>query len=307
MICTTGSFLKKLLQPGVDPARVSFFMPEHTGPCRFGQYNHLQRIIFDKLGYEKAEIVSPSNESSYADVAGKDAPKFRFNAWKGFIAVDFLRKLKQEIQPYELHSGDTDRVYQRSLNRIKPAEKGTAGLHHVLKEITGDFLSVPVDKRIRKPVVAVVGEIFMRDNSFCNGGLIRRLEEQGVETLVAPFSEWLTYSTYRYTRDSIWKRNPGGYMKSKFQNIAQHLSEEYLLRNVIRETDHAKNVPLSAILGLCNTYVHRDYDGDPPIAMGTSVYLASHDLELRHTALRCRHPDAAGAIHRGSITCPGST
>ena len=39
-----------------------------------------------------------------------------------------------------------------------------------------------------------------------------------------------------------------------------------------------KNVPLNTILGLCNTYVHRDYDGDPPIAMGTSVYLASHGV-----------------------------
>ena len=33
MICTVGSFLKKLEQPGVDPGRTSFFMPRHTGPC----------------------------------------------------------------------------------------------------------------------------------------------------------------------------------------------------------------------------------------------------------------------------------
>jgi len=279
MICTTGSFLKKLMQPGIDPSCVSFFMPDHNGPCRFGQYNHLQRIIFDKQGFEKAEIVSPSNESSYADIAGKDAPRFRFNAWKGFVAVDFLRKLKQEIKPYELHPGDTETVYQHALNRVIACiEKGAHGLHAVLREITADFTGIPVDKKNRKPVVAVVGEIFMRDNAFCNGGLIRRLEEQGVETLIAPFSEWLTYSTYRYTRDSIRKRDMKGYLKSRIQGFAQHLSETYLLRDVIQKTDHMKNVPLNTILGLCNTYVHRDYDGDPPIAMGTSVYLASHGV-----------------------------
>jgi len=279
MICTTGSFLKKLMDPGTNPERVSFFMPDHNGPCRFGQYNHLQRIIFDKLGYEKAEIVSPSNESSYADIAGKDAPRFRLNAWKGFIAVDFLRKLKQETKPYELNAGDTEKIYDQSLSKIVACiEKGANGLHGTLKGIVSDFRNIPVDKRNRKPVVAVIGEIFMRDNDFCNGGLIRRLEEQGVETLLTPFAEWLTYSTYRYTRDSKWKRDTGGYLKSKLQGFVQHLSEEYLLRSIRQATDHSKNVPLNAMMNLCNAYVHRDYDGDPPIAMGTSVYLASQGI-----------------------------
>jgi predicted CoA-substrate-specific enzyme activase len=279
MICTTGSFLKKLMQPGIDPSKVSFFMPDHNGPCRFGQYNHLQRVIFDKLGFNKVEIVSPSNDSSYADIAGKDAPKFRFNAWKGFIAVDFLRKLKQESQPYELHTGDTENVYRLSLNRIISCiEKSSHGLHNVLKAIVDDFKSIPADKSIRKPVVGVVGEIFMRDNAFCNGGLIYRLEKLGVETVIAPFSEWLTYSTYRYKRDSIWKRDLNGYLKSQIQELAQHTSETFIMRNITRSIDHEKIVPLNVMLQLCNPYVHKDYDGDPPIAMGTSAYLTAHGV-----------------------------
>jgi len=31
MICTTGSFLKKLMEPGADAAKMSFFMPDHNG------------------------------------------------------------------------------------------------------------------------------------------------------------------------------------------------------------------------------------------------------------------------------------
>lgn len=279
MICTTGSFLKKLMQPGVDPSQVSFFMPDHNGPCRFGQYNHLQRVLFDKLGYEKAEIVSPSNESSYADIAGKDAPKFRFNAWKGFIAVDFLRKLKQETKPYELHTGDTDAVYSSSLDRIiRCIETGAHGLHRVLQEIAGNFRKIPVDRSYRKPIVGVIGEIFMRDNSFCNGGLINRLEMLGVETLIAPFSEWVTYSTYRYERDSIWKRDIRGYLKAHVQELAQHVSENLIMRNIRHEIDHVRQVPLQSMLQLCNPYVHKDYDGDPPIAMGTAAYLATRGV-----------------------------
>ncbi len=279
MICTTGSFLKKLMEPGVDPAKVSFFMPDHNGPCRFGQYNHLQRVIFDKLGFEKAEIVSPSNDSSYADVAGKNAARFRFLSWKGFVAVDFLRKLKQETKPYELIAGNTESVYRKSLQKtVECIEKGAHGLHDTLTECLAEFKLIPMDKEHRKPVIAVIGEIFMRDNDFCNGGLINRLEQLGVETLLSPFSEWLSYSTYRYGRDSKWKKDVRGFVKSKIQGIAQHLSAESILRDIIKDTDHAKNVPLHAMLSLCNPYVHKDYDGDPAISMGTAAYLATRGI-----------------------------
>ncbi len=66
MICTTGSFLKKLMEPGADPSKISFFMPDHNGPCSFGQYNQFHRILFDRLGYKEAELITPSNDTSYA-------------------------------------------------------------------------------------------------------------------------------------------------------------------------------------------------------------------------------------------------
>jgi predicted CoA-substrate-specific enzyme activase len=279
MICTTGNFLKKLMEPGVDPAKVSFFMPDHTGPCRFGHYNHLQRVIFDRLGFEKAEILTPTNESSYADIVGANAQKFRINAWKGFVSVDFLRKLLQETKPYEINKGDAQIVYEKSLDKvIKCIESGAKGLNRVLEEVTADFMKVPVDKSHRKPVVAVIGEIFMRDNAFCNGGIVQRLEALGVETLIAPFSEWITYSTYRYTRDSIWKRDVKGYLKSKIQKIAQEFSHHQLLKNVLDKVDHEKDVNIKDMLSLCNPYVNKDYDGDPPIAMGTAMYLANKGI-----------------------------
>jgi predicted nucleotide-binding protein (sugar kinase/HSP70/actin superfamily) len=152
-------------------------------------------------------------------------------------------------------------------------ENGAHGLHGVLKEIVSDFRCIPVDKTIRKPVVAVLGEIFMRDNNFCNGHLIERLENLGVETMIAPFSEWVTYSTYRYKRDSKWKRDPGGYLKSNIQGFMQHASESLITRGLKRYIDSAKIAHLDDLLRMCNGYVHRDYDGDPPLAMGMASYL----------------------------------
>lgn len=274
MICTTGSFLKKLQEPGSDPSKMIFFMPDHNGPCRFGQYNQFQRILFDKLGYRDAELLTPSNDTSYADVAGTKSQRFRINAWKGFVSSDFLRKIYRETRPYEISKGDTDSVYQQSLLKLeRNIENNARGLHRVLTEITHDFLGIKTNKTERKPVVAIVGEIYMRDNAPCNGNLANRLEGLGVEVLVAPIAEWLVYSTHRFSRDSHWKNDHAGILKSKLQGAGQEIIAAALLRGIRKFTDHQKDVSLHDMLTLCNNYINHYYDGDPPIALGTSAAL----------------------------------
>ena len=279
MICTTGSFLKKLMEPGADPSKMSFFMPDHNGPCRFGQYNQFQRILFDRLGFKDAELVTPSNDTSYADLAGDQSQKFRINAWKGFVSFDYVRKLYREIRPYEINKGDTDAVYEAALKKIeKSVENGSKGLRRILVEITSEFMAIKADRSHRKPVVAVLGEIYMRDNAGCNGNISNRLEALGVEVLIGPFSEWITYSTYRYTRDSKWKNDTIGMIKSKIQGVGQEVIVDYLLHGIHKLTDTNLDVSLEEMLRLSNKYVSEFYDGDPPIAMGSSAALASRGV-----------------------------
>jgi predicted CoA-substrate-specific enzyme activase len=279
MICTTGSFVKKLQEPGADPSKMSFFMPDHNGPCRFGQYNQFHRILFDRLGFRDAELITPSNDTSYEDVAGEHGAKFRLNAWKGFVVADFLRKIHREIRPYEISKGETDRVYENALRKIERCiEKGSKGLARVLEQVTGEFMAIKTDRRERRPVVAIIGEIFMRDNAGCNGNIANRLEDLGLEIVIAPFSEWIYYSTYRFARDSRWKNDLKGVIKSRIQGYGQDIIARSLLKNVRHFVDHEKDVSLHEMLKMCNNYVNEFYDGDPAIAMGTSVALFSRGV-----------------------------
>jgi predicted CoA-substrate-specific enzyme activase len=279
MICTTGSFLKKLMEPGADPSKMSFFMPDHNGPCRFGQYNQFHRILFDRLGFQEAELITPSNDTSYEDVAGEHGQKFRINAWKGFVVADYLHKIHRETRPYEINKGDSDRLYEDALKRlVRCIENGSSGLHKTLVRIAEDFMSIKVDKSYRKPVVSIIGEIFMRDNAACNGNIARRLEDLGTQVLVAPFSEWISYSTYRFTRDSRWKNDKKGIVKSKIQGLGQDLIAGSLLRGIEKLIDHEKDVSLHDMLNLCNKYVNEFYDGDPAVSVGTSVALSDRGI-----------------------------
>jgi predicted nucleotide-binding protein (sugar kinase/HSP70/actin superfamily) len=275
MICTTGSFIKKLQEPGIEDKKISFFMPDHNGPCRFGQYNQLQKVIFDRLGRKDVKIVSPSNDGSYADITPGNGSRFRFNAWKGFVAFDLIRKMQQQIRPYEKIKGETDRIYSESLDRIVLCiENNAKGLTDVLEEAGRKFKNIERLDIPRKPVVSIVGEIFMRDNKFCSGDIVGRLEALGAETLMSPFSEWLVYSTYRYNRDSKWKGDYRGVVKSWIQEFSQHASYHKLLHSVENLIDTDKEISLTSMLELTLPYIHKDYDGDPVMAIGSASALA---------------------------------
>ena len=57
---STMGFLKKLKEIDADPKKHALFMLTAEGPCRFGQYSVLHRIILERNGYGETEIFSPS-------------------------------------------------------------------------------------------------------------------------------------------------------------------------------------------------------------------------------------------------------
>ena len=272
MICTTGDFLKKILEPGFEPKKSSFFMPDHNGPCRFGQYNKLQRIIFNHLGFTDVEIISPSNDNAYEDMSRGHGNKFRIYVWKGFVAVDMLRKLLQERRPYEVHRGESSRTYDEFLQKvIRSVEGGTKGLEDILLEAVERFTAIEIGDVPRRPVVSVTGEIFMRDNPYANGFIAQKLENLGAETLVTPVREWVTYSTYRYFRDSVWERNLKGRLKAKLQALVQKRIEKKLVNLVKDHVDIHRDIHLEDALRLCAPYVDKSYDGQPALVLGSSA------------------------------------
>ena len=275
MIATTGSFLRKILEPGFDAKKSAFFMPDHNGPCRFGQYNRLQRVIFDNLGFEDVAIISPANDNSYADLSGGHGNKFRLAAWRGIVASDLIRKLKQETRPYELIAGETDRVYQECLDKVVSSiENGGGDIASVLAEAAVAFVGISKVPGLRKPLVGVVGEIFMRDNPHCSGHLVEKLEALGAETIMSPVREWIAYSSYRWYRDSLFKGDWIGLVKSRIQETLQDAIAHNLEHALEGKAKMHLEVSLKEMLSYCEPYVHHHYDGDPALALGASVKLA---------------------------------
>ena len=193
-----GDLLQKCREPDFDARKAVFFMPTGTGPCRFGQYNILQKSILAQEGFPEAEVVSPSTADSYA-LFGSDPVGLRKLSWQAILAVDLLTKVLHEHRPYEVGPGSADAVYRGALAELVDAVEAGGGdaVVHALSRAADRFSALEVDRGPERPLIAVIGELYLMLNVQSNLGIVRAVEEAGGEALQGTFSDWLYYVDWR--------------------------------------------------------------------------------------------------------------
>lgn len=188
---TTGALIKAMQTYNFAPEDVALFMPTACGPCRFGQYAKLNEIIFKKKGWDKIQIMSPSAENAYDGMP----LKARINLWKALLLGDIFRKIACKIRPYEINKGETDRVIEKHMDKMSKlfTQFDVSKASQLLKECVKEIQQIKITDE-KRPLVGVVGEIYVRSDSYINNELIRKIEDLGGEAWLTPFSEWIFYT-----------------------------------------------------------------------------------------------------------------
>ncbi len=270
---TTGDFLKKITSPDFIPDRSAFFMPTAGGPCRFGQYHVLQKIIINKLGYKNIAILAPEQYSNTFQEIGLEGKNFTKIAWTGIVAFDMLYKCLHETRPYEKDKGLSDALFDKYRQEMYATLKGTNGnMDGLIKKMKKDFQNIPKHKD-KKPLIGLVGEIFVRCQTFSNEDLIRKIEALGGEVWLAPMGEWIYYVNHLAMRRALAKKDGsviiGLFLKKLFQDRIEHkLVAEF---NDFLKT--AKEPTIKEILKKASPYIPDSFEGETVLSIGKTIDL----------------------------------
>lgn len=83
-------------------------MPEANGPCRFGVYNLLDRIVLERLGFNnRVSIWAPVDEDYFATVIGG----FAALAYGALAASDLQLAGLYHVRPVENKKGAAQQVW----------------------------------------------------------------------------------------------------------------------------------------------------------------------------------------------------
>jgi predicted CoA-substrate-specific enzyme activase len=290
---TTGDMVKLVRDPDFDRDSAALFMPSGNGPCRFGQYNRFQRIVLDELGFEDVPIYSPNqDENLYSDL-GIMGSKFTRLGWQAVVAVDLLIKKLLETRPYERNEGETDRVYQECLDLVCEAIKNEADLEEALQEVRDKLDGVAVEGPGTRPLIGIVGEIYVRSNRFSNEDVIRKIEQFGGEAWLSPVSEWVLYINAMAKRHSLRNKSFSNLLQIFLTDYYQKKDEHRLTRIFKGHLRNLHEPTVKSVLKQARPYLHDSFEGEAVLSVGRTADFA--------------HSGCSGVVNVMPFTCmPGT-
>ncbi|MEO5359826.1 MAG: acyl-CoA dehydratase activase [Nitrospirota bacterium] len=276
---TTGDMLRKVFSEGFDTEHSAFFMPSGTGPCRFGQYNVFQRLLLDNIGRKDVQLFSPVQDSTFYEDLGIAGRDFITRTWKGIVAIELLMKCLHEIRPYETEKGRAQAVYDKYLMEVYDSIRcDKRKMTDILRDVRTDFGAVAVDRTLRRPVVGVVGEIFVRSNRFSNENLVEKIEALGGEVWLAPVEEWIYYVNYFGLKHALIKKDYSATIDILIKRLYKKNVERQYHKHFKGFLKTLHEPDTRQLIKKARPYVDESFEGETILSIGKSVDLAERGV-----------------------------
>ncbi len=286
---TFGDILRAVEQPGFDAAHAVIFMPTAEGPCRFGQYAPFLQKVLREAGYDRVQVISPSDKNGYADLGNISGPFIRM-AWRVVVATDVLRRLLLKTRPYETTPGTAGRVYATCLQDLCATIEGCCSntgcqlraLQESLLRSRERFRRVPARYDASLPLVGIVGEIFCRLNNFSNDQLVRRLEAHRAEAQLGHVGEWIWYTNVEQARRlrQEGQRYSGEMLAAKIRTRFQRADEQALLAPFHEDFRGYEEPEMEEVLALATPYLPPSgVLGEMVVSVGLVAWHARHGAD----------------------------
>ncbi|MBK7585872.1 MAG: CoA activase [Myxococcales bacterium] len=281
MTITLGSLLQRVEREPNPEQRFAFFMPTAEGPCRFGVYNMLHRLVLERLGSaDRVRIWSPADKDYFAGVAAG----FSALVMVGFAAHDMLEAALLDVRPREAERGLADAIFRRYqrelLDRLEQAggedlsvpralfqvaSGRLFGCTDILRRAAAELAGVRTEREM--PTVLVVGEIYVRCDPFSNDFVIEKLEQRGVRARFAPFSEWLEYTDYIHT---LHGTKSG--VAAKLSSMVQQRILEHTYSVAGEILGWPARIDVRQTINAAKPYVRDDLAGEAVLTVGGPVH-----------------------------------
>ncbi len=187
-LLSIGQMMHALHSGRYDLHKVALVMTQTGGGCRASNYIHLLRKALKKDGLDYIPVISLNLSGLESNSGFKITLPLLRRAIAALTYGDLLMLLKNQVKPYELNYGESDRLVSEWIKKLTELfEENKAFTQREVRayfdRITESFANIKVE-RTEKTLVGVVGEIYVKYSALANNGLEDFLFNQGCEVMV---------------------------------------------------------------------------------------------------------------------------
>ena len=189
-----GQFIDALKSGKYDLDHVALVITQTAGGCRASNYLSLLRKALEMEGWEHIPCLSVNFSGLEKDSGLKFTMPMLLRVLYCVLYGDALMWLKNQVQPYELHAGDTQEAIDEIVGRLQEYLKGQEYWHSkkIYKMMIDRMKRIPrsQEPKIR---VGIVGEIYMKYSPLGNHHLEDYLMQEGFEPVVTGVMDFGLY------------------------------------------------------------------------------------------------------------------
>jgi predicted nucleotide-binding protein (sugar kinase/HSP70/actin superfamily) len=236
-----GDVIKALQSGRYKRDEVAIGITQTGGQCRASTYLSLIKKALISAGYEDVPVIAIGTEGKVLN----SQPGFEVN-WMKLLPVvfaalcysDSLATMYYSTVIRETRKGDAAHLLEKYLRAVQPQmrKKNINGIFHLLRRAVTDFNAVPVDS-LPHPRIGVVGEIYIKYNSFGNLNMVDWLLSQGVEVAVPPLIDFFlqTFVNFDVNKQQHLSRS------SSWADMMIYFFEQYANRYIKRNNNILKH------------------------------------------------------------------
>lgn len=272
LMLTVGGLLQYLETRENPKELLVYFMPDTSGPCRFGQYNVLMKNLIEKNKIENVTLLSLNCENSYAGLG----TAFQLRAWRSIVISDVMEDIYCSILALARDKNSALKVYEECVRKIVNgiATASWRNLQKTLVEVVLRLSKIPLKGSLKDVTkVGLVGEIFVRKDGFSRQYLVETLALKGIIARVAPISEWIYYLDYRI-KNNVGQNKPHIIQKIK-TIVGQYFKnyDERIIKTIFEESGlyEAHLVDVEKVINNVKNLISPKLSGEAILTVGTAL------------------------------------
>ncbi|TVR93414.1 MAG: CoA activase [Spirochaetaceae bacterium] len=221
-------FADTLEAEGIAPEDALLWVPSAGFSCNIKLFAHHIQEILHRYGNGMEQAKVYLGQMSYIELS----PLITANAYLAYMFSGLIRRIACRIRPYETEPGTTDAAVDWALSALAAAFEGDGrNKTELVREIMERVSSISYHHEVRRPKVALFGDVYVRDNPVFNQDVIGYIERNGGEVVTMPFHEFTRMTVDTYFRRWLHNGNLGRLLALKPMMSALALLERWYYRH----------------------------------------------------------------------------
>ncbi|MFH1811006.1 MAG: acyl-CoA dehydratase activase [Pseudomonadota bacterium] len=173
---------------------VVVLVPSTLGPCRTGQYHVFYEQVYEDLGWDNVVQFVGSSENSYREMG----PTTARDVWRSLALSDTFTDVRLGLRLLATDVPRALQIFDEEWQRVLQGfEQGGQALDRAVRQASRRLGAIPRRRSLDQlKKVLVVGEIYVRRDTFSVQELTDYLVDSDIFPKVTGVTEWIYYTDY---------------------------------------------------------------------------------------------------------------